>query len=57
MSMPISRVEVQMAVVGRLRSFSRDSVCSRMSLDRLPWWGRNSFGTPPVSQRRLSRSL
>ena len=36
-SIPSSRVDVQIAVTGVERSFSRSSAYSRISLARLPW--------------------
>ena len=50
-SIPNSRVIVQTAEVGKLSFWSRASSSSRISLERLPWWGKNSFGTPFFLQR------
>ena len=44
-SIPNSKVAVQIAVVGHLPSCRRYSKLSLNSLDKEPWCGKNSFGT------------
>ena len=56
MSMPSSKVEVQIAVVGKFPALSRSSSSSLKVLERLPWWGKNSLGTFARSDRRRSLS-
>ena len=57
MSMPNSRVLVQMAEAGSSFCFRAASVSERISFDRLPWWGQNSYGTFCSSHILFSRCV
>ncbi|MNJ51440.1 hypothetical protein D3C77_467430 [compost metagenome] len=56
MSIPSSRVVVHTAEAGGSPAFNARSASWRSSLDKLPWCGQNSFGTPSFSHSDRRRS-